>query len=132
MNQPSTDSSISSRNGASADAISQRAYEIWEREGRPEGCDQRHWLQAEQELKGSNRSDNGRNAESASGNGSNGGARATATDSRSVQTGRATPPPSRDAKRPTSGPFSDQKTATTSAVSGQNAAKRKPTAAPAL
>lgn len=45
-----TDSFMSS--SASADAISRRAYEIWEREGRPEGCDLRHWLEAEQELGG--------------------------------------------------------------------------------
>jgi hypothetical protein len=27
-----------------------RAYELWEQEGRPEGRDQIHWSQAEQEL----------------------------------------------------------------------------------
>jgi len=31
--------------------ISQRAYEIWEREGKPEGKDSDHWLQAEEELR---------------------------------------------------------------------------------
>lgn len=36
---------------AAPDAISRRAYEIWEREGCPEGCDMRHWLQAEEELR---------------------------------------------------------------------------------
>ena len=30
--------------------ISQRAYEIWVSEGRPEGQDRLHWDQAEQEL----------------------------------------------------------------------------------
>ena len=30
--------------------ISQRAYEIWEAEGRPEGRDLEHWLQAETEI----------------------------------------------------------------------------------
>ena len=30
--------------------ISQRAREIWEREGRPEGRAKEHWLQAETEL----------------------------------------------------------------------------------
>ena len=35
--------------------ISKRAREIWEREGRPEGRDMEHWLQAEAELRqGSN------------------------------------------------------------------------------
>ncbi|KPH07236.1 DUF2934 domain-containing protein (plasmid) [Rhizobium acidisoli] len=32
--------------------IRRRAYEIWEAEGRPEGADQRHWLQACDELAG--------------------------------------------------------------------------------
>jgi len=31
--------------------IAQRAYEIWEREGKPKGQDQDHWLQAEEELR---------------------------------------------------------------------------------
>ena len=30
--------------------IRQRAYEIWEREGRPQGEDLKHWLQAFQEI----------------------------------------------------------------------------------
>lgn len=32
--------------------IRRRAYEIWEAEGRPEGADLRHWLQACDELAG--------------------------------------------------------------------------------
>ncbi len=32
--------------------IRQRAYEIWEDEGRPEGAATRHWLQATDELAG--------------------------------------------------------------------------------
>ncbi|NKL97101.1 DUF2934 domain-containing protein [Rhizobium leguminosarum] len=32
--------------------IRRRAYEIWEAEGRPDGADQRHWLQACDELAG--------------------------------------------------------------------------------
>jgi hypothetical protein len=32
--------------------IAQRAFEIYEREGRPEGKHVEHWLQAEQELRG--------------------------------------------------------------------------------
>ena len=31
--------------------IAQRAYEIWEREGKPEGREQEHWLLAEEELR---------------------------------------------------------------------------------
>lgn len=30
--------------------IRRRAYAIWEREGRPEGQDKRHWEQASQEM----------------------------------------------------------------------------------
>ena len=30
--------------------IQQRAYELWEREGRPEGREQAHWQQAQREL----------------------------------------------------------------------------------
>ncbi|WP_458387104.1 DUF2934 domain-containing protein [Rhizobium pisi] len=32
--------------------IRRRAYEIWEAEGRPEGAELRHWLQASDELAG--------------------------------------------------------------------------------
>ena len=32
--------------------IRQRAYEIWERDGRPEGRDREHWLNAETEVAG--------------------------------------------------------------------------------
>ncbi|MGH6915286.1 MAG: DUF2934 domain-containing protein [Geminicoccales bacterium] len=39
------------RNGGNvAERIRQRAYEIWEREGRPEGRQQAHWEQAEREV----------------------------------------------------------------------------------
>jgi hypothetical protein len=132
MNQPSTDSSISSSNGASADAISRRAYEIWEREGRPEGCDLRHWLQAEQELGVSraDRADNGKRPESAVRSDSS-SSRNTNTDTRQLQGTRSGPPPGRDTKRPTSGSFTGEKNGTTG-MSGQNAAKRKPAAAPVL
>jgi len=54
MNQnQSTDTSSSSGGRGSAEAISRRAYELWEKDGRPDGNDLRHWLQAEQELRGS-------------------------------------------------------------------------------
>lgn len=42
--------------------IRQRAHEIWESEGRPEGRDANHWAQAEQELRdqsGGEQSDEG-------------------------------------------------------------------------
>ena len=32
------------------DRIERRAYELWERDGRPEGRDKEHWQQAEQEI----------------------------------------------------------------------------------
>jgi hypothetical protein len=60
MNSNTSTTSLSST-GASAEAISRRAYQIWEQEGRPEGCDLRHWLQAEQEL-GSDHNGNGAGA----------------------------------------------------------------------
>jgi hypothetical protein len=31
-------------------AIRERAYAIWEEEGRPEGCDWEHWYRAMQEI----------------------------------------------------------------------------------
>jgi hypothetical protein len=34
----------------SEDAIRQRAYHIWEREGRPQGRDFEHWVRAQVEL----------------------------------------------------------------------------------
>lgn len=34
-----------------AEAVAMRAYLLWEKEGRPEGRDFEHWLQAEAELK---------------------------------------------------------------------------------
>jgi hypothetical protein len=33
------------------EAIAQRAFEIWEGEGRPEGRDREHWFTAEEELR---------------------------------------------------------------------------------
>jgi hypothetical protein len=31
-------------------AIARRAYQLWEAEGRPHGCDLQHWLRAEEEI----------------------------------------------------------------------------------
>jgi hypothetical protein len=36
----------------SHEAIARRAYEIWESDGRPDGCAMEHWLRALSELKG--------------------------------------------------------------------------------
>jgi hypothetical protein len=43
---------IDKANGESAlrEMIAERAYELWETQGRPEGCDLIHWYQAEQEI----------------------------------------------------------------------------------
>jgi Protein of unknown function (DUF2934) len=37
--------------GARERAVRERAHAIWEREGRPEGGAERHWAQAEEELR---------------------------------------------------------------------------------
>lgn len=37
-------------NGQHENRVRERAYELWEKEGRPEGDHLRHWRQAEQEL----------------------------------------------------------------------------------
>lgn len=34
----------------SADEIAARAYKIWQQQGCPEGCEEEHWWQAEQEI----------------------------------------------------------------------------------
>jgi hypothetical protein len=36
--------------GEHQDRIRQRAYELWEASGCPQGCEVEHWLQAEREL----------------------------------------------------------------------------------
>ncbi len=33
------------------DDIAKRAYELWEKDGRPDGCHTEHWLKAEAELR---------------------------------------------------------------------------------
>ena len=38
--------------------IRERAYEIWERQGRPEGREQEFWDQAEREIVGENEGEN--------------------------------------------------------------------------
>lgn len=49
-NSSNTPSTSASHHGLTAEAISRRAYELWEQEGRPENRDLHHWLRAEQEL----------------------------------------------------------------------------------
>ena len=36
-----------------AKRIAERAYQLWEQEGRPEGRDREHWMEAERSLDGS-------------------------------------------------------------------------------
>jgi hypothetical protein len=52
MNENSSSQSSTSapHHGLTAEAISRRAYELWEQEGRPESRDLHHWLRAEQQL----------------------------------------------------------------------------------
>src|SRR5687768_13871544 len=55
----------SSGNGAtmfSSEEIAERAYQIFEREGRTDGRDMDHWLQAEQELRREREQRGGANA----------------------------------------------------------------------
>src|SRR5262245_29908649 len=92
MNHPSsTDPSYSP---PGSDAISRRAYALWEREGRPDGSDLRHWLQAEQEL-GVSREENV--------------TKAANTDVRPLQGTRAGAAASRETKRSSNPPFSGEK-----------------------
>jgi hypothetical protein len=103
----------------STDDISRRAYELWEKEGRPEGCDLRHWLQAEQELNTS-QPDNGIKAEPA----------APATDIRPLQGTRAAAAVNRETRRGSNAPFSGERAVSNG--NSQSAARRKPASAPAL
>ena len=114
----SSDSSGSTR--TNANEVSRRAYELWEKEGRPEGCDLRHWLQAEQELNATS-PDNGIRPE----------ATAPQTDIRPLQGTRAGAAANRDSRRGSNAPFTGEKTAVGNGNS-QSAARRKPASAPAL
>jgi hypothetical protein len=99
---PSTSQSLSTSHEASAELISRRAYEIWEQEGRPEGRDLQHWLQAEQEL--SAKSNGSTQSASLQPNGKNEAARfdevgtGKLTDTRPPQTSRVAA--STSAKKP--------------------------------
>jgi hypothetical protein len=115
----STDSSTST---PSSDAISRRAYELWEQEGRPEGNDMRHWLQAEKELGGSRSASTepSRYTDQPQ-------ARPTANDSRPLQgqSARPTGSSNRDGKRSSQSPFPAEKSGTnggTPAVAGRRRA----------
>jgi hypothetical protein len=49
---PSSSSAAASTSSPSNDEIAQRAYQRWEQSGGTHGDDQRHWYDAERELKG--------------------------------------------------------------------------------
>ena len=118
-----TSSTDTSYTPPSSDAISRRAYELWEREGRPDGADLRHWLQAEQELN-ANRQETPTRSE--------GSAMRTAnTDVRPLQGTRAGSAMNRETKRGTSAPFSGEKSSVSNGNS-QAAARRRPANAPPL
>lgn len=119
--QSSIDTSTSSVQGS--DAVSRRAYELWEKEGRPDGSDLRHWLQAEQEL-GSGRGEEGASPESGTSIPIN-----TSSDVRPLQGTRAAAAANREAKRGSNAPFVGERTGN---GQQQSAARRKPSSAPAL
>lgn len=103
---PSTDSTSFS---AGPDAISRRAYELWEKEGRPEGSDLRHWLQAEQEL-GIGRADNGQRPDNSNASRSEESNSAPRTDAQPLQGTRAGAAANREPKRGTPSPFGEKST----------------------
>lgn len=127
MSQYSTETAVSSSSQA-ADAIARRAYEIWEREGCPEGCDLKHWLQAEQELR-ADPSREERNPALRS-------ARNTGADTRPLQGTRAAQASSREVKRNSGAPFAPGRTegnsGNTHPAGNSGAGKRKPSSAPMM
>jgi hypothetical protein len=121
MNQnPSSNTSTSSSSGASAESISRRAYELWEQEGRPDGNDLRHWLQAEQEL-------SGRQTTSNPGGYTDTPQSRPATDSRPLQGTRSSPPPAaRETKqRSSNAPFAAEKSSSNGGTPALAGARRR-------
>jgi len=118
MNPSSTDTHVPPTNGS--DVVSRRAYQLWEQEGRPEGCDLRHWLQAEQECK-------------INGPGNDIAGATTPALTQTTGTGRAlqgtrTTAPTRNPKSGSNAPFGSDKQAANIAQSG----KRRSANAPAM
>jgi hypothetical protein len=106
---------------SSPDAISRRAYELWEQEGRPEGNDMRHWLQAEKELGGekSTPANPARYTDQPQ-------ARPTASDARPLQgqapkTGATT---NREGKRSSQSPFPTEKSGSNGGGAGTATRRR--------
>jgi hypothetical protein len=129
---PETSSAFADR--ASADAIQRRAYELWENEGRPEGSDMRHWLQAEQELSRPSAGNQGNGSDSQNANGGANRytdipqARPPSAESRGSQTSvRSGAIAGRDGKRSGQAPLSAEKTgaSTPGGLKGQDTARRR-------
>ena len=66
--------------------IRERAYAIWELEGRPQGCEQQHWEQAARDVMSRNK---GASAEPVVAKASKPAAKAAATKGRSGKTRKA-------------------------------------------
>lgn len=108
MNDHSTNnpSTSAAHHGLTAEAISRRAYELWEQEGRPESRDLHHWLRAEKELLAEQQ-----------GKSTSPGASASApakaakpnTDTEPLQGTRAAAAASRPPKRSSASPFSSDR-----------------------
>jgi hypothetical protein len=111
-NSSSSNSSTSApHHGLTAEAISRRAYEIWEKEGRPESRDLHHWLRAEQELL----AERGQGGTSAPAN----PPRAQNTDTQPLQGTRAAAAAAKPTgKRATTPPFSGDKSTVRSSPPG--------------
>lgn len=111
-NLSNSQSTSTAHRGLTAEAISRRAYEIWEQEGRPESRDLHHWLRAEQELLAEQNGSGGANTAKSSS-----ASRPANTDTQPLQGTRAAAAANRDAgatakRTGSSGPFSGEKRAT--------------------
>jgi len=122
MNNSSTSTNSTGSSPVTAEAISRRAYELWEKEGRPQGSDLRHWLQAEQEY-GMSRSDTG---ETPSATPTNSG-----SDVRPLQGTRAAGAANRDSKRGSSAPVGGDKQTGRSGTT-QSTGKRRSHSTPGM
>jgi len=129
MNQnPSIDNSTFFSTGS--DAIARRAYDLWENEGRPEGCNLRHWLQAESEL-GTRRpgNDDRSNLVDTPRFNEAGGSSTSTPESRLVA-GTRNSRPRASGKSASVSPFGRERNGTSNA--GQGSVKRKSGSAPML
>ena len=121
MNEYSS-SNVSRGSSPDAEAISRRAYELWEQEGRPDGADLRHWLQAEKEL-------SSRQPQYGTPNPTQAVSRNVPADIRPLQGMRPAGTVNREVKRGSTSPFGTDKNAP---APNTLQTKRKPTNAPIL